>query len=34
MADLQAIRNLNSTDIADIYKTSTNYEGAVSEAKN
>lgn len=34
MADLQAIRNLNSTDIADIYNTTTNYESSIAEARN
>lgn len=34
MADLQAIRNLNSTDIADIYNTTTNYEYSIAEALN
>lgn len=34
MADLQAIRNLNSTDIADIYNTTTNYESSIAEALN
>ena len=34
MADLQAIRNLNSSDISDIYNTNTNYESSVSEAIN
>lgn len=34
MADLQAVRNLNSTDIADIYNTTTNYESSIVEARN
>lgn len=34
MADLQAIRNLNSTDISDIYSTNVNYASSVQEANN